>query len=186
MLAAGDPLPSRPQRVLVAGVTGSGKSTLARRIAARLELPYVEIDSLYHGPGWVPREEFEREVGEFARGDSWVTEWQYRTVRAMLADRADTLVWLDHPTWIPLFRVLRRTVRRSWGRTVLWNGNVEPPPRSVFADPDNILRWAWQTRHSYRTLVPELENSNPNIQLVRLRGQCQVEAWLGGLSSGPS
>lgn len=41
--------------MLVAGMTGAGKSTFARRLAAVVELPYIELDALYHGPQWVPR-----------------------------------------------------------------------------------------------------------------------------------
>ena len=172
--------------MLVAGVTGSGKSTLAGLLAERLDLPYVEIDSLYHGPGWVPRDQFEAEVDAFTRGDRWVIEWQYRTVRALLGDRADTLVWLDHPLSVSLFRVLRRTVRRSRNRTVLWNGNVEPPLRSVFTSSESILRWAWKTRHSYREAVPLMAESHPHLQIVRLRGQRQVDDWLAGLAPASS
>ena len=49
MLSQSDPLPARPQRVVVAGVSGVGKSTLALRIADVLGLPYTEIDALFHG-----------------------------------------------------------------------------------------------------------------------------------------
>ena len=54
MLSAHDSL-HRPERVVVAGVSGVGKSTLARRISDALDLPYTEIDGLYHGAGWIPR-----------------------------------------------------------------------------------------------------------------------------------
>jgi len=77
MLFADDPLPFRPERVLIAGVTGSGKTTLARRIAQRCDLVHHEIDALYHGPNWTPRPEFLDDVRAFAATDRWVTEWQY-------------------------------------------------------------------------------------------------------------
>jgi adenylate kinase family enzyme len=44
-------LPVRPRRVLVAGTSGAGKTTLASRVAALLDLPHIEIDALFHGPG---------------------------------------------------------------------------------------------------------------------------------------
>ena len=36
----------------VVGTSGSGKSTLARRLAHRLELPWIELDRLYWRPNW--------------------------------------------------------------------------------------------------------------------------------------
>jgi adenylate kinase family enzyme len=181
MLGARDKPAFRPRRILVAGTTGAGKSTLAHRLSERLRLPYVEIDSLYHGPGWTRREQFESDVDSFTCGDRWVIEWQYPTVRQQLADRADTVVWLDHPIPVSLLRVFRRTANRSRSGAVLWNGNVEPPLRSVFTSDESILRWAWKTRRAARSLVPALEASHPQLQIVRLRSQRQVDAWLGAL-----
>jgi adenylate kinase family enzyme len=51
LLEAEDQLPAAPRRVVVAGTSGSGKTTLAKHIASVLEIPHVEIDALYHGPG---------------------------------------------------------------------------------------------------------------------------------------
>ncbi|HEX4442643.1 MAG TPA: AAA family ATPase [Galbitalea sp.] len=186
MLGPGDEVSWSPRRVLIAGVTGSGKSTLARVLAQRLQLPYVEIDSLYHGPKWTPREQFVSDVDRFTRGKRWLIEWQYPSARELLIDRADTLIWLDHPAPVSLARVLRRTIARSRHRTELWNGNVEGPLRTVFSDPDNILRWAWSTRHVYRTTIPALEPQHPGVWFIRLRGQRQVDSWLSGLGSVPS
>ncbi len=39
----------------VVGTSGSGKSTLARRLAHRLELPWIELDRLYWRPNWQAR-----------------------------------------------------------------------------------------------------------------------------------
>ena len=68
-----DSLQFRPKRVIVAGVSGTGKTTLAARIAPILGAPHTEIDGLYHGPNWTPREEFLRDVQAFAgdHRDTW-------------------------------------------------------------------------------------------------------------------
>ena len=42
-------------RVVVAGISGVGKTTLARRLAAARGLRHVEVDALFHGPGWQRR-----------------------------------------------------------------------------------------------------------------------------------
>ena len=132
VLDAADPLPRGPRRILVAGTSGSGKTTLAVRIAAVLEVPHVEIDSLFHGPSWTRRRSFEEDVRRFSGESCWVTEWQYDSVRALLADRADLLVWLDLPRRTVMRRVVQRTIVRRLRRQTLWNGNIEPPLRTIF------------------------------------------------------
>jgi adenylate kinase family enzyme len=70
-----------PARVLVAGTSGVGKTTVARRTAEILNAPHVEIDGLFHGPGWTKRSEFRADVERLSDTPRWVTEWQYRDMR---------------------------------------------------------------------------------------------------------
>jgi len=180
MLGAADPLPRRPHRILVAGVTGAGKTTLAARIADLTGSPHTEIDALYHGPGWTYRESFLDEVEELASRPDWVTEWQYRSARPTLAAHADLLVWLDLPARVALTRLIRRTVRRRLRREVLWNGNVEGPLWGFFTGRDHILRWALRTQRKYKQTVPALESAAPHLVVVRLASPADVERWLAG------
>ena len=143
-----DPLPPTTRRVLVTGSSGSGKSTLRETISTTLHLPTVEIDSLHHGSHWTPRPTFAADVDHFTSGPSWVVEWQYSQVRALLLDRADALIWLDHSRWTVTHRVVRRTLRRRIHRIELWNGNLEPPLRTIFTDRDHIIRWSWRTHRN--------------------------------------
>lgn len=181
MLGFGDRLPFQPKRVVVAGVSGTGKSTLAARISAVLNAPHTEIDELYHGPDWTPREEFLDDVRAFVHGDTWTTEWQYSSARPILAAHADLVVWLDLPFLsVTLPRVVSRTMRRRLRREVLWNGNVEPPLRTFFTNREHIVRWAFSTRNKYSVLVTRLEVEYPDLPIVRLRTPREVQAWLSG------
>lgn len=181
MLAATDPLPALPQRVLVAGVSGAGKSTLSRRLAELLGLPYTELDALFHGLNWEPRADFVSDVESLSSAPSWATEWQYRQVRPLLAGRAELLIWLDYPVRVSMSRLIRRTVRRRLRREELWNGNYEGPLWGIFTDDDHIIRWGWNTRHSLTKLVPTLEGKFPALRVVRLTSPAEAEAWLGRL-----
>jgi adenylate kinase family enzyme len=181
MLTARDRLDPPPRRVLVAGVSGSGKTTLARLIAERTGIPHTEIDSLRHGPDWMPRPSFEADVESVTRADRWITEWQYREVRPLLAERADTLVWLDLPIALTMSRVIRRTLRRRLRREVLWNGNVEGPLREFFSDRDHIIRWAWRTRNSWRERVAEAAATHPELRIIRLRNTREARELLANL-----
>lgn len=185
LLGPRDALPHRPRRIAVAGVSGSGKTTLARRIAVVTGAPHVELDALYHGPGWVPRPSFLDDVERFTREPAWVTERQYAAARAVLLARADLLVWLDLPTAQTMAQVVGRTVRRRWRDEVLWNGNREGPLTDVFRDPDHVVRWAWATRARYRDLPAEVAAERaaahlPELPVVRLRSHTEGARWLAG------
>ncbi|KAA0021294.1 AAA family ATPase [Antrihabitans cavernicola] len=178
-----DPITWNPRRIAIGGVTGVGKTTMARRIAAILELPFTELDSLYHGPDWTARSSFESDVDAITSGSSWVTEWQYRVVRPMILTRADTLVWLDLPTSVSLARLARRTLIRRVRRQEIWNGNKEPKLRTIFTDPDHILRWGYRTRNDVRKMMPDVEANYQSLQIVHLRSAREVEQWLEQLSA---
>ena len=166
-----------PVRIAVAGVSGAGKTTLADRIADRLGLPRTELDSLYHGPDWTPRETFVDDVRAVLDRPAWVVEWQYRQVRAMILDRAELLVWLDLPTPVVMRQLTRRTLRRRVRHEELWNGNQEPPLRTILTDDEHIVRWGWSTRNTLRGLDARLAKEAPHLVVVRLRSRAQVEDW---------
>lgn len=179
MLTFDTPLTTKPRRILVAGVIGVGKTTMAGRIALISGSPHTEIDALFHGPEWTPRPSFLDDVRELVAQEAWTTEWQYSSARAMLADNADLLVWLDLPFWRVTFpRVVRRTAHRRWRRIELWNGNVEPAMRTVLTDPGHIVRWAVRTRNIYASRVADLQARLPELTVVRLRSPSDVEHWL--------
>ena len=174
-----EPQPVRtPRRILVAGVSGAGKTTLAVRISRATGIPHTEIDSLKHGENWTPRHTFADDVERLTRAEQWITEWQYREVRPLLAERADTLVWLDQPIAVTMSRVIRRTFRRRLCREQLWNGNVEGPLWTFFTERDHIIRWAWRTRNSWRGHVADAAAAHPDLRVIRLRSRTEVESWV--------
>ena len=194
MLSADDPLPFRPARVLVAGVTGSGKTTLSRRIAALWDLRHVEIDGLFHGPDWTPRAEFLDDVRAFAAEERWVTEWQYTSkgTDEILTPRAQLALWLDYPYRVVRSRLLRRTLGRSILRTRMWNGNVEKPIwRMLGATPEeSILAWQTATLHKWSERFPAVQERFPHLTIVRLTHPRETERWLRaqaevGVSTAP-
>lgn len=186
MLSASDPLPAPPRRVLVAGVAGSGKSTLARRMGSLWNLPYTELDSLFHGAGWTKRPSFETDLAALADTERWITEWGYWNsgARSILGPRAELMIWLDYPRRIVLPRIVRRTVRRRIRREVLWNGNVEPHLHTFFTKPEaNIVRWNLKTQHSWRERMPEFQAELPHLTIVRLRHPRETKRWLSQVTA---
>ncbi|GEL99952.1 AAA family ATPase [Cellulomonas terrae] len=78
----------RLRRVRVVGTSGSGKTTFAARLAARLDVPHLELDEVFWDAGWTKRDpaearaQIEAFVSAAHRG--WVTDgnWTARSPAA--------------------------------------------------------------------------------------------------------
>ena len=171
--------PRQPQRVLVGGSSGAGKTTLARLLARRWELPYVEVDSLFHGPKWVPRPEFVDDVDAFTSRPRWILDHDYASVRHLVWARMDTFIWLDYSRAVCEWRVIRRSIPRSLLRRPLWNGNRESFGR-MFFDAEHPVRWSW-THHAGRRIEFEQLTQSPehvHVNVVRLQAPRETRGWL--------
>jgi len=141
-------LPRNARRIVIRGTSGSGKTAMARRVAASFGVPHVELDGIFHQPGWteLPDEEFRSRVTAVADEDGWAVCGNYRQVADVLLARADTLVLYDLPRRTVMQRVVRRTLSRAARREELWNGNKERWRNLVSRDPEvSIIAWSWTT-----------------------------------------
>lgn len=106
------------QRVIVIGPCGAGKSTAAVQLGRLLGLPVHHLDRLHWREGWVEssREELEGTLTPILAGERWLIDGNYGGTMPARIERADTVVYLDYPTWLCLWRAFRRVLRHR-GRT---------------------------------------------------------------------
>ena len=111
-------------RISILGLPGSGKSTLAGRISEKLHIPYIHIDRFWleAGGGHNSRTTLDPEkahanirvkVLKAIQAESWVSDGVYRLIQPEIANRTDTLIFLDIPLWQRLFNHAVRTVHRK-------------------------------------------------------------------------
>ena len=162
---------------MIASASGNGKTTLGRVLAARLGVPFVELDALVHGPNWVetPDDELQALVEPIVAGDGWVVDGTYqRKLGDLVLREADVVVWLDLPVRVWLPRLLRRTIRRRRGRERLWNDNRESL-RDAFWGRDSLFGYALRSHFRRRREWPTQLGAYP---VVRLRTPSDVERFL--------
>ncbi len=180
-------LMERTPRIVVVGSTCAGKTTLARRLSALLDIPHVELDALNWEPNWVAAqvEVFRQRVEDAVAGDAWVVDGNYTAVRDLVWPRATELIWLDYPLRTLLWRLLRRTLRRTLTGEELWNGNREQF-RVQFLSSDSLFLWLlrtyWQRRRTTYLDIGLPERSN--LEAVRLRSPRATRDWLSALEAG--
>ena len=167
-------------RVSVIGSSGSGKTTFGRALASRLDVPFVELDSIFHQPGWtmLPDEEFRARVRTIVERDAWVVDGNYSVVRPIVLDRATTVVWLDYSRQRVMARVIRRSAVRAVTRTELWNGNREA--MRSWIDPDHPIRATWShfRRHRVEYAQRLSQPQYQRIELQRFQSPRVAKMWL--------
>ena len=177
------------RRVVVVGTTGSGKSTLAEKLAKQTNRAFIELDELKWLPGWVsrPDEEFRALVEVATEQTGWVLAGNYRVVRDITWKKADTIIWLDYPFHINLWRLLFRTVRRSWTRELLWGTNYEDfwKQLKLWDRQESIFRWFfdsyWYRKSEFPRLFKQAEHAH--LQVIHLTNPRDTDAWIDGLAA---
>lgn len=106
------------RRVLVIGSGGAGKSTFAAQLGERTGLPVIHLDSHFWGAGWQepPRDEWAARVDELLGREEWIMDGNYSGTMGRRLAACDTVVFLDLPRVLCVWRVVVRSLR-YFGRT---------------------------------------------------------------------
>jgi hypothetical protein len=179
------------RRILILGRTGSGKTTLARQLARALDVPHVELDALYFGPDFstAPLSVLRDRTRAAIAGDRWVTDGNKSAVRDLVWPRADTIIWLDYPLAVSLWRL---------GKRALWRTSVLTAQATEKAGPSGLstqllsaakgvvtaLRSHRGQRHEYPRMFARQENQH--LAVVRLQSPRATRRWLSRVSNAGS
>lgn len=172
------------QRIQLIGGSGAGKTTLGRQLAARLDLPFVDLDDLFWEPDWreVGHAELARRLAPSLAGTGWVIAGNYNaTTEAHLWPRLTHLVVLDLPYPLLLWRAAWRTLRRGLTGEPCCNGNRESVWRLFHRD--GVVRYLTRTwkkrrrRHAGLGADPALRH----VQVLRLCSAADVERFVRSL-----
>ncbi len=163
------------KRVMVIGGSGCGKSTLARMIEKITGLPVVNIDPFYFHANWVMRDraETQRLVRQAALEDEWIIEGNNSETFGDRLARADTLIFIDLPLWLRLWRVILRAIR--------YRGQTRPdmaPDCPEKLDLD-FLGFVVNYRRNHRPkALAVMKNAPENVSVVHLKTRRQLRAYI--------
>lgn len=140
-----------PARVVIIGNAAGGKSTLARALAARRDLPLVEVDGLLWQKGWqlTPADVYARRHGEAVAAERWVIEGLgSRDSIAPRMSRATEIVLIDLPLWLHFALASERQAN--------WTQQEAPPAGLAELPPTRALfETMWQVDRDW---MPEIRD----------------------------
>jgi adenylate kinase family enzyme len=141
------------KRIVIVGTSCSGKTTLAKAIAAKRDIPHIELDVLFWNPDWTEtsRAEFHNRIRHAVNcNESWVLCGNYNSAKEITLPAATDIVWLHYPLYKNFWRGLKRSIKRILSGADVFEGCKETF-RLTFLSRDSILLWILKT-HKRRRL----------------------------------
>jgi adenylate kinase family enzyme len=165
------------ERVLVIGSGGAGKSTFAKRLAERLGLPLVHLDAIYWRDGWIetPKEEWRGIVARLIGEPRWVMDGNYGGTMDVRLAAADTVIFLDMPRVVCLWRVVKRYFQ--------FRGHAHPgtPAGNPARLSWEFVWWIWTYPTRRRPAILERLRKLPDKRVVVLSSQAEADRFMRDL-----
>lgn len=100
------------KRVIVIGCGGAGKSTFSCNLSDKLDIPVYHLDKIFWNRGWIetPQKEFDIKLKNLVNKEKWIIDGNYIRTLNMRAEKADTIIFINMPTYICLYRAIKRRV----------------------------------------------------------------------------
>jgi hypothetical protein len=126
-------------------------------------------------------------VSEVVAGERWVIDGNYSRVRDIVWARGTTIIWLNYPFRVVLWRALCRTVKRAATQEELFSGNRESFRKSFFSRESIILWVIYSYRRLRRNYRRILDNGDyPHLRVIELRDPAQAEKLIASIGRVPS
>ncbi|HEX6289563.1 MAG TPA: DNA topology modulation protein [Herpetosiphonaceae bacterium] len=163
------------RKIMLIGPGGAGKSTLARHLGAILDIDVIHLDRLFWKPGWIetPRAEWRTLQQRLVQGERWIVDGNYGGTLDIRLAAADTIIFLDLPRWLCLWRVVKRRV--------IYAGRARPDMSEGCSEKLDwqFLRWIWQYPRTRRPqILRQLAQLSAQKRVIRLRSQADVARFL--------
>ena len=98
------------KKIVLVGSPGAGKSTLAKKLGKILDIEVIHLDKYFWQKDWQeqPKDVWIDFQQHLVRIQQWIIDGTYLSTSDIRLEAADTLIFLDMPRVLCLWRVIRR------------------------------------------------------------------------------
>ncbi len=161
------------EKVLVVGSCGAGKSTFSKHLHEITGLELIHLDRFYHKPNWgkPTDEEWFGIVEKLIASNKWIMDGNYGGTMELRMKHCDTVIWLDLPSFVCTWRVLKRTVMyRNKTRSDMAEGCNE---RFDW----EFTKYVWNFARDKNPNIERRLNKFPHINIIRLKTKGEIKAY---------
>lgn len=161
------------KKILIIGSSGSGKSTFARRLGKAANLDVIHLDRLYWKPNWIEtddKDQWRKTVENAMKGEEWIIDGNYSGTMEMRLEKCDTVIFLDMPRAMCVYRILKRVAfYRKGNRPDMADGCDE---RFDW----EFIKWVWNYPKRTKPKVEMLlDCCKEKKTIIRLTSKREVE-----------
>lgn len=166
------------KRIALVGSSGSGKSTLAMDIGRILDIEVWHLDAILWKPNWIltPREEQKQIQSQLVNRESWIIDGNYQSTLDIRLEAADTIIFLDMPRTLCLYRVLKRRL--------MYHNRSRPDMQADCKERIDFqfLKWIWEFPSKKRPQMQQkLMNLKMDKQIITLKSPQEVKKFLADM-----
>ena len=175
------------KRINVVGTSASGKSTFSKTLAQKLGLSYIELDDLFWLDNWDESsdpnffEKLQQSIDLAPHGH--VIDGNYSRTEEIKWKEIDTVIWLDLPFHLNLYRSLKRALHRALTQQKLWSNSNNRESFKSMLSRDSIIWWMIKThkKNQHKYLQMMQSNEYAHILWIRLCSRSEIKNFLKSL-----
>lgn len=167
-------------RISVIGCPGAGKTTFSRELAHITALPLVHLDLMYYDQSHqyqTDKERWRSRVTKEASREQWLIDGNYKSTFDIRLPRSDTIIFLDYPTHLSIWRAVKRRVH--FRKTV----REDMPPTWKERLGWDFFVFIVRFNHSIAPRIRQLLHAYSNKEIIILKSPRQAQKYLDNLIS---
>lgn len=162
------------KRILVVGISGSGKTRFANLLSNKLNLPVVNLDSIFWKENWVEEDESVviQKIKAVLDTEVWIIEGYIEPLSRERVKAADVVIYLDYTGLQAARGGMKRMIKHSrTARPEMPDGNIDRPSYTFLK---TLLM---------REERPEIESAiKGSSKVVRLKSRKATKRYLTSLT----